>query len=239
MCNLAASCRARYVAYYHQNALGGELPLALGWSARLLEHDQLSELGDPYLVLKLNSPQIDELAELPGSFRYLANYVPVGEFGAGSSFEEIAEQAQGRELLGYLKADVDNLGMLFAHGLRRTGGESYDTAAHIAALSRELDLFFSGWVQHLLSRTPEYRSCYTIIVTGGRSRSRRNATEVFINEWSPALVLNGMPQSCWQFSMACQARWRANNGAIQRSGGSQMAVMRCYPTTCPSAAPHR
>ncbi len=70
--------------------------------------------------------------------------MPLAAHGGGMSFEEIAGQARGRPLLGYVKADVDQLGILFAQGLRRDG-DSYDTAAHIAALSRELDLFFSVW----------------------------------------------------------------------------------------------
>jgi CRISPR-associated protein Csm1 len=81
------------------------------------------------------------------------------------TFDQIAEKAEGRSLLGYLKADVDYLGILFAQGLRRDGG-GYDTAAHTAALSRQMDLFFSGWMQHLLSRTKEYQSFYTIFSGG-------------------------------------------------------------------------
>ncbi len=154
--------RARYVAYYSDNT--GAIKLWNGWSVDVYEQTtQIS--GAPYLVAKLNDPQIDELRRLPGSFRFLANYVPLGQYGAPLTFEDIANEAKGRALLGYVKADVDYLGTLFAQGLQRDAG-GYDTAAHIAALSREFDLFFSGWVQHLLSRTPRYRAFYTIFSGG-------------------------------------------------------------------------
>ncbi len=164
--------RVRYLAYYAPGATGAEqatLPMPLGWSARVLASADLTTVGNPALVLKLNDPQIDELIAHPASFRYLANYVPTNRDGAGLSFEEIAkanpEAPQGRELLGYLKADVDYLGMLFAEGLRRDGS-SFDTAPQIAALSRELDLFFSAGIQRLLSQTAAFQRVYTIFSGG-------------------------------------------------------------------------
>lgn len=155
--------RTRYVAFYDDAS--GELPLPLGASARVLAGDELAEAGQPALLTQLNNPDLTGLAGYPASFRYLANHIPVGPFGAPLTFDKIAAQAQGRSLLGYLKADVDYLGLLFAQGLRRDGG-GYDTAAHTAALSRQLDFFFSGWMQHLLSRAEPYQSFYTIFSGG-------------------------------------------------------------------------
>jgi len=153
--------RVRYVAYYADDS--GAMPMPLGCSARVLAPDELEPAGQPYLVTRLNHPEIRELAGLPGSFRYLANYIPVNNFRNPFSFEEIAREAQGRPLLGYVKADVDYLGTLFALGLQRDG-QGYDTATHLAALSRSLDLFFSGWMQHTLSQT--YPNFYTIFSGG-------------------------------------------------------------------------
>ncbi len=155
--------RMGYVAYYRDQT--GDIPMPLGCSAQVLAKDELAQVGQPYLLTKLNDPRIHELAEQPGSFRYLANYVPLNKFGGQLSFEEIAKEAEGRPLLGYVKADVDYLGILFAQGLRRDEG-GYDTAGHVAALSRELDLFFSGWMQHLLSRTAKFERFYTIFSGG-------------------------------------------------------------------------
>jgi CRISPR-associated protein Csm1 len=48
----------------------------------------------------------------------------------------------------------------------RRDGRGYDTAAHLAALSRELDLFFSGWMQHQLSQVEKFQPFYTVFSGG-------------------------------------------------------------------------
>lgn len=160
--------KVRYVAYHREETPGEDsIPMPMGCAMRVLTEDELAEAGDPYLLTKLNDPSIHELSDYAGSFRYLANHVPVGDYGAQLSFEEIAKSVEkGRHLLGYVKADVDYLGILFAQGMRRDSG-GYDTAAHVAALSRQLDLFFSGWMQHLLSqRSGSYDRFYTVFSGG-------------------------------------------------------------------------
>jgi CRISPR-associated protein Csm1 len=156
----------RYVAFYQTAAHTDALVMPDGYAARVLAEDDLADAGDPYLLVKLNDPDIHDLAAYPASFRYLATHIPIGDDHAPLAFEELAAQAEGRSLLGYIKADVDYLGILFSQGLRRDAGENYDTAAHVAALSRELDLFFSGWMQHTLSRSSAYRHFYTIFSGG-------------------------------------------------------------------------
>lgn len=157
--------RARYVAYYRTAPPLKHIQLPGGYAAVVFPEDELSEVGEAYLVAKLNDPNLKELRAYPATFRYLANYVPLDDYGAQLSFEEIAEMAQGRPLLGYVKADVDYLGILFAQGLRRDQ-QGYDTAPHLAMLSRMLDLFFSGWMQYTLSQKREYQSFYTIFSGG-------------------------------------------------------------------------
>jgi CRISPR-associated protein Csm1 len=158
--------RMRYVAFYQTAAHADALAMPAGYAARVLAADELADAGDPYLLVKLNDPDIRDLATYPGSFRYLATHIPIGDDQAPLAFDELAATATGRSLLGYIKADVDYLGILFSQGLRRDAGENYDTAAHVAALSRELDLFFSGWMQHMLSRASAYRHFYTIFSGG-------------------------------------------------------------------------
>jgi CRISPR-associated protein Csm1 len=157
--------QACYVAYYARDAGDRAIPMPFDSSVRVLSAAELDQVDAPYLVVKLNDPSIHELAGYPGSFRYLANYVPVEETGAQWSFSRIAGGAEGRPLLGYVKADVDYLGILFAQGLRRDN-EGYDAAVRVMSLSRELDRFFSGWIQHLLSQSRDYRSFYTIFSGG-------------------------------------------------------------------------
>jgi CRISPR-associated protein Csm1 len=157
--------QVRYVAYYRAAPPLKHIQLPGGYAIAVFPEDELSEVGEAYLVAKLNDPDLKELRAHPAAFRYLANYVPLGDYGAQLSFEEITEKAEGRHLLGYVKADVDYLGILFAQGLRRDR-QGYDTAPHLAMLSRMLDLFFSGWMQYTLSQKQEYQSFYTIFSGG-------------------------------------------------------------------------
>ena len=156
--------RVRYLAYYrgslHHPAA---MPMPLDYSVRIFAEDELSQIGQPYLLGQLNDPRIQNLAAYPATFRYLANYVPVGKHGQ-KSFEDIAKAATGRSMLGYIKADVDYLGILFAQGLKRDQG-GYDTAVHLSSLSRQLDLFFSGWMQYALSKG-DFNNFYTIFSGG-------------------------------------------------------------------------
>lgn len=168
--------QARFVAFYKGTAPARSDFDFLGeYYAKVLRPDDaLDSSGAPYLVVQLNDPDITALTDYPATFRYLANHVPNTVDGTPRSFDEIAGRAetrvsddelQGRKLLGYLKGDGDRLGTLFAEGLRRPGdGESRDSAAHILAFSRELDLLFSGWLEHTL--TKKFRDTYTVFSGG-------------------------------------------------------------------------
>ena len=68
-------------------------------------------------------------------------------------------KAEGVELLGVLKADVDRLGALFARGL----GDDFGLARP-AQLSRMLDAYFTGRLQALLER--EFPNSYTVYAGG-------------------------------------------------------------------------
>ncbi len=70
----------------------------------------------------------------------------------------------GSQFLGVLRADVDNLGLLFAQGMgaRRS-------LSRVAMLSRMMDLFFSGWIHHTLEHPPagkRYDHIYTVYAGG-------------------------------------------------------------------------
>ena len=66
---------------------------------------------------------------------------------------------KGSAFLGILKADVDSLGKLFVHGFR-----GKETISKIASLSRMVDFFFTGWLQHILRE--KYQSVYTVFSGG-------------------------------------------------------------------------
>ncbi len=100
--------------------------------------------------------------------KYLANYVPKKN-GIIESFEEIAgysvwEDEKGGEkkgsvLLGILKADFDNLGLIFSKGFeiprkeeeKLTDGDR-KTMSRYLTLSRMTDLFFSGWMREVMEK---------------------------------------------------------------------------------------
>ena len=66
----------------------------------------------------------------------------------------------GIEALGILKADVDNLGLIFSFGLE------YPNLTRTATLSRQLNNFFSIYVPYILSTHDEYQNIYTVFAGG-------------------------------------------------------------------------
>jgi CRISPR-associated protein Csm1 len=124
----------------------------------------------PVLAIRLNNLDLQPLGRLPASFRLLANHVPLNERGESITFEEIAAGRAVREdesapgLLAVVKADVDLLGLIFQEGLKGGTPPSYDTPSRLASLSRQFDLFFSGWIEWLLAT--EYRNTYTVYSGG-------------------------------------------------------------------------
>lgn len=107
--------------------------------------------------------------------RYYANHIPTNEKENGErevlDFKEIAKFSQwqkaegkdlgksfGSELLGVLKADADNLGLIFSKGFENPGRAEpglHDidrkTVSRYLTMSRMLELFFSGWLKEILS----------------------------------------------------------------------------------------
>ena len=72
------------------------------------------------------------------------------------------DQLTGVPALGILKADVDQLGALMACGLPKKQA----TISRMAALSRQLDSFFSVYLPHLLRDDPELCNVYTVFAGG-------------------------------------------------------------------------
>lgn len=145
--------------WFFNSPTAGELPV-LGYSVSIGERPPKD--AEPYLVVKLNETDLADLADWPASSKYMASYV-AQKNGMAMTFEEIAAEADGEPLLGFLKADVDRMGELLVFGLKRESG-SIDTISRQATLSRFLDMFFTGWLEHLLST--KYKNCYTVFSGG-------------------------------------------------------------------------
>jgi len=80
---------------------------------------------------------------------------------ASSEHSDNSSEYKGRQLLGVLKADIDNLGLIFSEGL-----ENKLTVSRYLTMSRMIDLFFSGWMYRILDETPEYHEIYTVYSGG-------------------------------------------------------------------------
>jgi CRISPR-associated protein Csm1 len=66
----------------------------------------------------------------------------------------------GIEALGVLKADVDNLGLIFACGLKR------NSLSRLATLSSQMNYFFSIYLPCALSTKDEFMNIYTVFAGG-------------------------------------------------------------------------
>ncbi len=86
-------------------------------------------------------------------------YIPYAQ-----TFDDLANAAEGKDALIALKADIDNLGDLFANKINKDGIASF---ARISALSREINHFFTHHISYLLSYANEkYKNIYTIFAGG-------------------------------------------------------------------------
>lgn len=93
--------------------------------------------------------------------------------GGAKSFHHIAKAALiprpdsdekylGVEALGFLKADVDKLGKIFACGLP----EERLNLSRLATFSRQMNSFFSLYLPRLFAVEPAYRDIYTVFAGG-------------------------------------------------------------------------
>ena len=77
------------------------------------------------------------------------------------NFDEKGE-LRGIKALGVLKADVDQLGLLFSCGLQ----DGQYTLSRLATMSRQLDWFFSLYVPYLLRTESRFSDVYTVFSGG-------------------------------------------------------------------------
>lgn len=125
---------------------------------------------NPVLVAALNDTELAPVTGVPATFRFVANHVPHEPDGTPWTFEDIAACRKvptaeaPHDLIAIVKADVDYLGQVFQEGLRRDTGASGDIPARFAALSRQLDHFFSAWIEWLLR--VEFSNVYTVYSGG-------------------------------------------------------------------------
>lgn len=118
-------------------------------------------------------------------------------------FDKFAEEGQGISRMGVLRMDVDNLGEIFIKGLSFGNGKDKNmgSLSRVATLSRQLHLFFAGYLHRILD---DFKQCQ-IIYSGG--------DDVFIiGSWHQLPVLAQTIRT--EFQNYC-----ANNPAFTLSGG--------------------
>lgn len=151
--------RAKYLVRFEGKNLEGEFArlgfawkLADGWKevSQLVEgtpakrvHVDLLNHSD---FLTQAGTTLDNRHSLSFGFRPLGQYAPIDEQDRGPlDFEHLAQIDTGNyPLLGVVRLDVDVLGAVFASGLGKQRSLS-----RTATLSRELETFFSGYVNTL------------------------------------------------------------------------------------------
>ena len=141
-------------------ALGLAYKLAENWTevVRLVENTRaervhVERLNDSGFLTQEGTALKNRCPGLSLGFRPLGQYAPRDEQEEGPlDFEHLAERnAASYPLLGVVRLDVDSLGAVFASGL----GEKR-SLARTATLSRELETFFSGYVNALAEQHDIY-----------------------------------------------------------------------------------
>ena len=101
------------------------------------------------------------------AWRSMAGYIPSSDTGDILEFSEIAKSSimgdsQGKTIgvnaLGILKGDVDNLGIIFHQALQEP------TFARMAALSRQVNAFFTIWLPWICAK--RFPNTYTVFAGG-------------------------------------------------------------------------
>lgn len=90
--------------------------------------------------------------------RYINAYVPFDDEGKIITFEDIETRDEGQNALMTLKGDVDNLGTIFQKGIQPAN------IAKMAALSRQMNLFFSLWLPAYCAE--QSQNMYTVFAGG-------------------------------------------------------------------------
>ncbi len=93
------------------------------------------------------------------SYRWLAKW-DREKRSAGWDFEQFATEATGIQRIGVLRMDVDNLGQLFIRGFQWAKDKQMGSLSRVATLSRQLNLFFSGYLMQLLKDEPQVQVIY-------------------------------------------------------------------------------
>ena len=149
--------KTKYIAFFNDNSHKYEI---LNYSFELWNENDFKNTStkEPYLILSLNIPEV----RLPVTgFKYLATHIPVDENeNQPATFDYIANISDGDKLLGYVKADVDNLGEILREGFKKTK----PSISRFSTFSQMLEIFFAGYLNVKLKN--DFKDTYTVFSGG-------------------------------------------------------------------------
>ncbi|WP_449573582.1 type III-A CRISPR-associated protein Cas10/Csm1 [Methanospirillum sp.] len=151
-------------------------------------------------------------------FMFLGNTVPLDQHDV-LSFHEMAQFSNGVPRLGYIKADVDNLGKIFARGLK----EDERTISRIHTISDHLQFFFAGYLNQICDEFvvfPNLCSKCLEQVKAGKGREIPILTQVSDTDQ--------LSRSTWyEVDKPCEAckKKSVNSCYITYSGGDDLLII--------------
>lgn len=197
-----------------KNGLKGFNPCNLGVYHYFIEKENLATIKNTASDLRINTFNDFSFLESSASENfgirsftfYGGNKFPADEEGNMKTFNELAglsegDDNEGFKRLGVLRMDVDNLGQMFISGFK-TGEQTF---ARYAALSRNLDYFFKGYLNYIWTQNTAFKQNTVILYSGG--------DDLFIvGKWNDTIDFANEIRSKF-------AEWVCYNQAITLSGG--------------------
>lgn len=157
--------KTKYIAYYTKETRPKEKTYHI-YGRYYIGLMEKYKRDKAFLVEQINdSVRPQNSIGAPVRTRFMANHIPVNEAQENLSFSDIAGKARGTQKLAVLKADVDNLGYIFADGLRQ-GERHFGTISRVNTMSRFLEGFFSGYINQMISQGKEYQNVYSVFSGG-------------------------------------------------------------------------
>jgi len=155
-----------------------------------------------------------------GGFLFMANTMPM-DGREMLTFGEMAQLSQGAPRLGYLKADVDNLGKIFAEGFP----ENDRTISRAHTISSQLQYFFAGHINRLCGDHVVYRDlCAACMPKGSPVRITVGEEDEGSREQKTYFA---HPGPC----KACRERHTVQKFYITYSGGDDLLVIGPWDAT--------
>lgn len=171
------------------------------------------KLGSIKQVLLINNWKISDYRYSNTSPLLLGNYGQTSdeETNAYISASELAEKAKedGIKRVGYLRMDVDNLGQIFARGLKE---KQKQTLPRIAGLSRQMSYFFKVYLNSLAEKRNENFPDDTKYQKIELSKNKNRDNLLFIYAGGDDLFVSGSWNEIIEFSFDVYQCFRAYTG---------------------------